>query len=129
VRWLAALALTTALAATTQTAHAQGVYLPSIGPTNQSFGGAATAAPIDSAGALYWNPATLSGLKSSEMALGLGIVLAALRSSRRGSDPFPGSTSSDAGGDSRADDGLGAEGPTTRPGPTASASSASAASA
>ena len=54
------------VAASARSADAQGVYLPSIGPTNQSFGGAATAAPIDLAGALYWNPATLSGLKKPE---------------------------------------------------------------
>lgn len=89
-------ALLAIVAASARSADAQGVYLPSIGPTNQSFGGAATASPIDSAGALYWNPATISGLKSSEMAFGLGIVSPhAQLSSTAG--PFSGSTSSDAG--------------------------------
>ncbi len=34
------------------------------------MGGTATAAPLDAIGALFWNPATLSGLKSSELSIG-----------------------------------------------------------
>jgi len=34
------------------------------------MGGASTAAPIDAVGALYWNPATISGLKESELGFG-----------------------------------------------------------
>ena len=73
----AALSLLTAImvAVVTTSASAQGVYMPSVGPINQSIGGAAVAAPIDSAGALYWNPATISGLQSSEVEFGLGLVL------------------------------------------------------
>lgn len=95
-RRLGALAVVIAVVASSHSTRAQGLYLPSIGPTNQSFGGAATAAPIDSAGALYWNPATLSGLKSSEMAFGLGIVSphAQLSSTVGG---VTGATDSDAG--------------------------------
>jgi len=61
--------------AATRAAQAQGIFLTGIGPTNQSMGGAAVAAPLDSAGALHWNPATLSGLQRSEMAVALGVVL------------------------------------------------------
>src|SRR4051812_33657633 len=39
-----------------------GDSLPGAGPINRSMGGAAVAAPIDPAGALYWNPATIGGL-------------------------------------------------------------------
>lgn len=53
----------------------QGIFLTGTGPINQSMGGAAVAAPLDSAGALNWNPATISGLSRSEMALALGVVL------------------------------------------------------
>lgn len=56
-------------------AEAQGIFLPSVGPVNQSMGGAATACPIDSAGAINWNPATISGLKCSEISFGLGLVI------------------------------------------------------
>ncbi|MBA4020588.1 MAG: hydrocarbon degradation protein [Pirellula sp.] len=56
-------------------ARAQGIYLPFVGPTNQSMGGAAAACPIDSIGALNWNPATISGLASSEVAFGLGLAM------------------------------------------------------
>ncbi len=38
--------------------HAQfGTAVSGTGPINRSMGGAATAAPIDAAGALFWNPA------------------------------------------------------------------------
>lgn len=53
----------------------QGIYLPFVGPVNQSFGGVGAAAPIDSIGALATNPATISGLHSSEVAFGLGLAL------------------------------------------------------
>jgi long-chain fatty acid transport protein len=37
--------------------------------------GAATAAPIDAAGAIMWNPATMSGLEHSEFEIGLEVLL------------------------------------------------------
>lgn len=52
-------------------ARAQGPLLSGAGPINRSMGGASTAAPLDPTGALYWNPAGISGLSSSELALGL----------------------------------------------------------
>jgi len=64
-----------ALLSTTAPARAQGIFLTSTGPINQSMGGAAVAAPLDSAGALNWNPATISGLKKSEVALAISFVL------------------------------------------------------
>lgn len=56
-------------------AHAQGLALTGVGPVNRSMGGAATAAPLDAAGALHWNPASISGLPSSEVAFGLELLL------------------------------------------------------
>lgn len=47
---------------------AQGLYVSTAGPVNRSLGGASTAAPVDALGALYWNPATISGLQGSELA-------------------------------------------------------------
>ncbi len=60
---------------TASVAQGQGLYIPSVGPVNQSMSGAAAACPIDSIGALNANPATISGLRQSEVAFGLGIVL------------------------------------------------------
>jgi long-chain fatty acid transport protein len=37
---------------------------------HRSMAGASTAAAVDAAGALYWNPATLSGLRRSEVVIG-----------------------------------------------------------
>jgi long-chain fatty acid transport protein len=55
-------------------ARAQGLVLTSVGPVNRSMGGASTAAPLDATGALYWNPATLSGLPHSEIDFGLELL-------------------------------------------------------
>ncbi len=56
-------------------ALAQGIALNGVGPINRSMGGASTAAPIDAAGALHWNPASISGLASSEIGFGLELLL------------------------------------------------------
>ncbi len=55
-------------------AHAQGPLLPGAGPISRSMGGASTAAPLDATGTLYWNPAAISGLPSSELDLGLELL-------------------------------------------------------
>ena len=55
---------------------AQGLIVPGAGPVNRSMGGASTAAPLDAAGALYWNPAAISGLKRNEMMFGAELVYA-----------------------------------------------------
>jgi long-chain fatty acid transport protein len=57
------------------TASAQGIALGGVGPVNRSMAGAATAAPIDAAGAIHWNPASISGLERSEMLFGLELLL------------------------------------------------------
>ena len=57
-----------------QLAFAQGVLLRSIGATNAAVGGTATAMPIDAAGALQWNPGSISALKKNEMTFGLELV-------------------------------------------------------
>ncbi len=49
--------------------------LRGIGAVNESMGGASIAAPLDSAGAIYQNPASIAALKDNEMSLGLGIII------------------------------------------------------
>lgn len=84
------------IATAAQLTQAQGVFLPSVGPVNQSMGGVATATPIDAVGAINYNPATLSALKSSEVSFGLGLVLpTANLSSQFG--PFSGKSGSESG--------------------------------
>ncbi|MCI0684274.1 MAG: outer membrane protein transport protein [Gemmataceae bacterium] len=57
-------------------AHAQhGVFLSGGGPVQRSMGGAATANPIDSLGAAFWNPATLSGLPHNDMTFGVELLI------------------------------------------------------
>jgi long-chain fatty acid transport protein len=53
----------------------QGIALTGVGPVNRSMAGAGTAAPLDSIGALHWNPGSISGLPSSELAFGLELLL------------------------------------------------------
>jgi len=64
-----------ALSAVAGPALGQGIALRGIGPVNESMGGAAVAAPIDAAGALHWNPASISGLAASDMSFGLDLIL------------------------------------------------------
>jgi long-chain fatty acid transport protein len=56
-------------------AHAAGLALSGVGPINRAMGGAATAAPIDAGGALHWNPASISGLPTSEVLFGMELIL------------------------------------------------------
>src|SRR5947209_8517931 len=66
----------TGVALTALPARAQmGPILTGNGPVNRSMGGAAVAAPLDALGALYWNPATTSGLPSSSVDFGLELLL------------------------------------------------------
>lgn len=62
-------------AAFSRCVQAQGLAFSGIGPINASMGGAATAAPIDSSGALMWNPATISGLECSEVSFGVTLAM------------------------------------------------------
>lgn len=80
----------------TSQAFGSGAYFSAAGPVNRGMGGASTAAPIDSIGALYWNPATISGMAHDELAIGLDLVLINHRiSSSVGA--FAGSTASAPG--------------------------------
>ena len=51
-------------------ALAQGIVVAGAGPINRSMAGASVAAPIDAAGAMFWNPAAISGLKASQILFG-----------------------------------------------------------
>jgi len=78
-------------------ALAQGIYIPVAGPVSRSMAGATTAVPLDAIGALYWNPATISGLPSSELGFGADLLFAAINlSSSVG--PSSGSTDGEPGG-------------------------------
>ena len=59
--------------------YAQGILVSAAGPVNRSMGGAGTAAPLESMGALFWNPASISGLTEDEISFGLAGVLPVLR--------------------------------------------------
>ncbi len=75
-RRLLVLCVLSLLAVAQFSAHrpAQGFVLAGAGPVNRSMGGASTAAPLDATGSLYWNPATISGLPSSELDFSLELL-------------------------------------------------------
>jgi long-chain fatty acid transport protein len=52
-----------------------GLAVAGVGPINRSMGGAALAAPIDAAGSLFWNPASISGLGHNEMVFGTELLI------------------------------------------------------
>jgi long-chain fatty acid transport protein len=52
-----------------------GLATAGVGPINRSMGGASVAAPIDAAGSLFWNPASIGGLGHNEMLFGLDLLI------------------------------------------------------
>lgn len=57
-------------------AVSQGLTATGVGAKNRSMGGAATASGLDAAGALHWNPASISAMKKQESVLGLEVLYA-----------------------------------------------------
>ena len=68
VRWI--VLFVTATLGFANGVDAQGIVIPGAGPVNRSMGGAGVAAPLDAAGALLWNPASITGLETSEFVIG-----------------------------------------------------------
>ena len=57
-----------------QVCWAQGFVLPGVGPVNRSMGGAGTAAPLDTLGALHWNPASISAIPENRFDIAVDLV-------------------------------------------------------
>ena len=71
-RWIVPLIL--AAASGPAGLYAQGIVIPGAGPVNRSMAGAGVAAPLDAAGALHTNPASISGLDRSEFVIGAELL-------------------------------------------------------
>lgn len=71
----ATLAVLVTLAASDRVSAQYGPLLTGSGPVNRSMGGVATAAPLSPSGAVYWNPATLTGFDRSQADFGLEYLL------------------------------------------------------
>ena len=67
--------LVSAAALESSAARAQGLYSPGSGAMHRSMAGASTAVGADALGALYWNPAVMSGLPGSEVVIGSELIL------------------------------------------------------
>ncbi len=70
--------------------------MPGAGAANRAMAGASTAAPLDAAGAGYWNPAAISGLPQNEVYFGADLIYA---NTHVAAEPFPpaGANFSDTG--------------------------------
>jgi long-chain fatty acid transport protein len=55
--------------------HAQGLIAGGAGAMNRSMAGASTAVGVDALGAMYWNPAAMSGLPGSEVVIGSELII------------------------------------------------------
>jgi long-chain fatty acid transport protein len=74
-KWTLFLTAVLSCAIASQPAEAQfGPILSGAGAVNRSFGGVSVAAPLSPAGAMYWNPATLSGFDRSELEAGAELL-------------------------------------------------------
>ncbi len=63
--WLAGLALAVGMGFCSEANAQYGSTLNGLGPAARSMAGTTTAAPIDTLGAMQWNPATITALPSS----------------------------------------------------------------
>lgn len=93
----AVFAVLTLLMVVQTSSFGQGLFITATGPVNRSMGGAATAAPLDSMGAMFWNPASISGLKQNELSVGMAGVLPAVNASSSITGLAAGSTSAEPG--------------------------------
>ncbi len=57
-------------------ATAQGIIFPSTGARHRAMAGASTAAPIDAAGATYWNPSAMAAMEDGEVFVGVDFIYA-----------------------------------------------------
>jgi long-chain fatty acid transport protein len=107
IRWSAAILL---LARMLQpvAAFGQGITISGVGPVNSSMGGAAVAAPVSACGALYWNPATITDLGSTELEVGLHLLYASakLSSTYQPNSLGPGVPNGVLSGSTRSDGGV-----------------------
>lgn len=85
-----------------------GILFTAAGPVNRSMGGTAVATPLDASGAMYWNPATISGLPSSSIDFGVELLYPQTRlsSSLPASAFGPGIPPIGLSGSDRGDDGV-----------------------
>ena len=90
------LAILLATAMMAQSAFAQGISLRGIGSVNESMAGAGTAAPIGAAGAIHWNPASISDFQCNQAEMGIGMVYPDSRV-ESSVGPFAGDSRSESG--------------------------------
>jgi long-chain fatty acid transport protein len=85
-----------------------GVLFSGSGAVNRGMGGVAVATANEATGALYWNPATMSGLDTTQVDLGVELVYpqSRLASSFRANALGPGAPPVPLSGSDRADNGV-----------------------
>lgn len=73
--WLACGVAAAVCWSATSPVSAQGLIMPGVGTVNRGMSGVGTALPVDAAGAIFRNPATMTGLRSSEVTVGAELLL------------------------------------------------------
>jgi long-chain fatty acid transport protein len=97
-RWARMVLVAAGLAMLPASTYAQGVVLPGTGAVNRSMAGTGVAAPIDAAGAIHWNPGSLSGLERNEFSVSVELLqLDSHLTSSAGFGAVTGETRSDSG--------------------------------
>jgi long-chain fatty acid transport protein len=90
-------------------ARGQGSIVTAVGPVNRSMCGVAVGCPIDSAGAIYWNPASMAGLEKSDMTYSAAMFYGTNRVSSvvQADSVAPGLPAETFGGSTRSNGGIG----------------------
>src|SRR5215510_2648326 len=106
MRWSTVRSSVFILLACSSNVHGQtGHVAHGVGAINQSMGGAGTAMPLDATGALFWNPASITDLESSEVDINADVALlhATLSSSLQPNALAPGFPARTIAGSSKTD--------------------------
>ncbi|MDO4558874.1 MAG: outer membrane protein transport protein [Planctomycetia bacterium] len=78
----------------------QGAALRAVSPISEGMAGAVTAAPVDAAGAIYWNPGSISGIRGDDVSINFGSIWSVSALGSTMNTPygtFSGETKSDGG--------------------------------
>lgn len=80
-----------------QSVNGQGIIVPQAGAVNRAMGGAGTAAPQDAISAVYWNPAAMSDMRSSQLSVSIEALFPVLETDSAIAGLAAGSTAAEPG--------------------------------
>jgi long-chain fatty acid transport protein len=80
-----------------QGVNGQGIIVPQVGAVNRAMGGAGTAAPQDAISAVYWNPAAMADMPSSQLSVSIEALFPVLETDSAIAGLAAGSTQAEPG--------------------------------